>query len=107
MNGSIPHLADLWLAWNNAATHPTLTNMKRTLALSTFFCLCASSAFAGFSERKLEAAKKSAAKSGKKIAFVFYQDFYNPNCPKCIQEVSAANNAVTKSIPRTSLYRRL
>jgi hypothetical protein len=77
--------------------------MKRAIVLSTILLTCASTAFAGFSERKLESAKKSAAKSGKKIAFVFYQDYYLPNCPTCIQKVNAANNAVKKAVPRSEV----
>jgi hypothetical protein len=77
--------------------------MKRAIVLSTLLLTCASTAFAGFSERKLESAKKSAAKSGKKIAFVFYQDYYLPNCPTCIQNVNAANNAVKKAVPRSEV----
>ncbi len=77
--------------------------MKRAIVLSTLLLACATTAFAGFSERKLESAKKSAAKSGKKIAFVFYQDYYLPNCPTCIQKVNAANNAVKKAVPRSEV----
>lgn len=77
--------------------------MKRALVLTTLLLTCVSTAFAGFSERKLESAKKSAAKSGKKIAFVFYQDYYLPNCPTCVQKVSAANNAVKKAVPRSEV----
>lgn len=77
--------------------------MKRALVLSTILITCASTAFAGFSERKLESAKKSATKSGKKIAFVFYQDYYLPNCPTCVQNVNAANSAVKKAIPRSEV----
>ncbi len=77
--------------------------MKRALVLSTILLASLSTAFAGFSERKLESAKKSAAKSGKKIAFVFYQDYYLPNCPTCVQKVNAANNAVKKAVPRSEV----
>lgn len=77
--------------------------MKKTIAIATLLLVCASTAFAGFSERKLESAQKKAATSGKKIAFVFYQDYYLPNCPKCIQTVNANNNAIRKAIPRSSV----
>jgi hypothetical protein len=76
--------------------------MKTFAAVSTLLLVCASTAF-GFSERRLEAAQKKAADSNKKIAFVFYQDYYLPNCPKCIQSVNANNNAIKKAIPRSSV----
>lgn len=60
-------------------------------------------AFGGFSERKLEAARKSAEKSGKLIAFVFWQDYWDPNCPKCVAQVSANNNATKSAIPRSNV----
>lgn len=65
--------------------------------------LSVATAFAGFSERKLESAMKAAAKSGKNIAFVFYQDYYDPNCPKCVADVSEKNEAVKKAIPRSEV----
>lgn len=77
--------------------------MKKAIAITTLLFVCVSTAFAGFSERKLESAQKKATTSGKKIAFVFYQDYYLPNCPKCIQQVNAANNAIKKAIPRSSV----
>jgi hypothetical protein len=55
---------------------------------------------AGISESRLESVKKSAAKSGRLIAFFFEQDYYLPNCPKCVQEVNANNNAMKKALPR-------
>jgi hypothetical protein len=60
-------------------------------------------AFGGFSERKLESAMKSAEKSGKLLAFVFWQDFWDPNCPKCVAQVSANNNATKNAIPRSDV----
>ena len=77
--------------------------MKKTLAISALLLTCLSTAFAGFSERKLESAQKKAADTDKKIAFVFYQDYYLPNCPTCIQKVDAANSAIKKAIPRSSV----
>ena len=55
---------------------------------------------AGISESRLESIKKSAAKSGRLVAFFFEQDYYLPNCPKCVQEVNANNNAMKKALPR-------
>ena len=77
--------------------------MKQTLAITTLLLLCASAAFAGFTERKLEYAMKKAATSEKKIAFVFYQDYYLPNCPTCIRNVNANNAAIKKAIPRSEV----
>jgi hypothetical protein len=57
-------------------------------------------ASAGISESRIESTKKSAAKSGKLIAFLFEQDYYLPNCPKCVQDVNANNTAMKKAVPR-------
>jgi hypothetical protein len=76
--------------------------MKQTIAITTLLFVCASAAFAGFTERKLESAMKKAATSEKKIAFVFYQDYYLPNCPTCIRNVNANNSAIKKAIPSSS-----
>lgn len=81
---------------------PIHKGMKITIAISTLLLACISTALAGFSERKLESALKKASDSDKKIAFVFYQDYYLPNCPKCIQRVDAANSAIKKAIPKSS-----
>lgn len=77
--------------------------MKQAITLSLLSLFSISSAFAGFTERKLEAAKKSAEDTGKNIAFVFYQDYWDPRCPKCVQSVSANNNAIEKAIPKSSV----
>ena len=77
--------------------------MKHAIALSLISLLSISTTLAGFSERKLESAKTSAAKSGKSIAFVFYQDYWNPNCPTCLRTVNANNSAIKKAIPRSSV----
>jgi hypothetical protein len=76
--------------------------MKQSIAITSLVLLCASAAFAGFTERKLDAAMKKAAESEKKIAFVFYQDYYLPNCPTCVRTVNANNSAIKKAIPRSS-----
>lgn len=77
--------------------------MKPFILVPLLALLPVATAFAGFSERKLESAKNSAAKSGKNIAFVFYQDYWDPGCPKCVQEVSANNGAIKKAIPRNAV----
>jgi hypothetical protein len=75
--------------------------MKKTIAISLTLLLSLGSAFAGFSERKLETAKKSAASQGRGIAFVFLQDYWDPRCPKCVQDVNANNSAIEKAIPNS------
>lgn len=55
---------------------------------------------AGISESRIESAKQSAAKKGRLIAFFFEQDYYLPNCPKCIQDVNANNSAMKSALPR-------
>lgn len=77
--------------------------MKFAITLSLLSVFSITSAFAGFSERKLESAKASASKAGKNIAFVFYQDYWDPRCPKCVQSVDANNSAIKKAIPRSSV----
>lgn len=74
--------------------------MKQLLLLSLFSLLGVTSTMAGFSENKLESAKKSAARSGKGIAFVFYQNYYDPRCPRCIADVNSRNNAIGKALSR-------
>lgn len=75
--------------------------MKSSITLALTLLLSLSSAFAGFSERKLETAKKSAASQGRGIAFVFLQDYWDPRCPKCVQQVNANNAAIEKAIPKS------
>jgi hypothetical protein len=77
--------------------------MKSSITLGLTLLLSLSSAFAGFSERKLETTKKSAASQGRAIAFVFLQDYWDPNCPKCVQTVNANNAAIEKAIPNSSV----
>jgi hypothetical protein len=60
-------------------------------------------ASARFSERKLETTIASANKSGKLVAFVFYQDYALPNCPKCVSSTNANNKAIKSAIPRTDV----
>lgn len=97
----------LGIVKHSLSSQPTLhlihKGMKKIIAISTLILACASTAFAEFSERKLESALKKASDSDKKIAFVFWQDYYLPNCPKCIQKVDAANGAIKKAIPRSSV----
>jgi hypothetical protein len=76
----------------------------KTLGLCLFAALaCTATATANFSERKLASAMASAAKSGKLVAFVFYQDYALPNCPTCVSSTDAANKALKSAIPRTDV----
>lgn len=76
----------------------------KTIGLCLFAALaCTATATANFSERKLASAMASAAKSGKLVAFVFYQDYALPNCPTCVSSTDAANKALKSAIPRTDV----
>jgi hypothetical protein len=74
--------------------------MKLVLLVAMAVVLGMGSAFCAINEKKVENAKRTAAKSGKLIAFVFYQGYYAPNCPKCIAEVNANNATAKKVVPR-------
>lgn len=60
-------------------------------------------ASARFSERKLETAMASASKSGKFLAFVYYQGYAQPNCPKCVMRTNANNAALKTAIARADV----
>lgn len=77
--------------------------MKSLCTLSLLFVLGASSAFAGFTEGKLNSAKRSAQKTGKLIAFVFYEDFSTYREPQQVAEATARNSAAKKAIPRADV----
>ena len=51
------------------------------------------------SPKRVQSAQARATADHKLIAFVVAQDFYNPNCPKCIAEVCANNNKITRLTP--------
>ena len=55
---------------------------------------------ASFSEKRLETEKKSAVSKGRLVAFFFEQEYYDPSCPKCLEDVNSNNNAMKKAIPR-------
>lgn len=74
--------------------------MKTTLRMIFLSVACSSVALAGFTERKLESAKRSAEKTDKVIAFVFYEDFSTYLEPQQINAASARNSAAKKAIPR-------
>lgn len=56
-----------------------------------------------FNERQLESRTAAAAKAGKLVAFVFYQDYALPNCPTCVANTDANNKALKSAIPRTDV----
>jgi hypothetical protein len=76
----------------------------KTAFLSLMAVMMSSSLLhAAFSQRKLDSAIASATKSGKLIAFVFYQDYALPNCPKCVTSTDANNKAIKSAIPRSDV----
>ncbi|HBE23965.1 MAG TPA: hypothetical protein DDW21_11200 [Verrucomicrobiales bacterium] len=77
--------------------------MKTSMKVIFLFIACNGVVFAGFSERKLESAKRSAEKTGKAIAFVFYEDFTSYQEPQEITAASARNSAAKKAIPRADV----
>lgn len=74
--------------------------MKTTCLLLIALTASLAPASAAFSEKRLETEKKSAVEKGRLIAFFFEQAYYDPNCPKCIQDVNANNSAMKKALPR-------
>ena len=74
--------------------------MKALLCVAMVAVLGMGSACSAINEKKVENAKQAAAKSGKLIAFVFYQAYWDPNCPKCVATVNANNASAKKVIPR-------
>lgn len=77
--------------------------MKKLLVGVFALLLVSPLASARFSERKLESSMASASKSGKLVAFVFYQEYALPNCPKCISSTNANNKALKSAIPRSDV----
>lgn len=77
--------------------------MKSGFSIVVAIMMGCSLAHASFSQRKLESAIASATKSGKLIAFVFYQDYALPNCPKCVTSTDANNKAIKNAIPRADV----
>jgi hypothetical protein len=55
------------------------------------------------SSKRVESAQKRAAADGKLLAFVVEQDYYNPNCPKCITSVNANNKQIARITPRKNV----
>jgi hypothetical protein len=61
---------------------------------------CASAAFADFSERKLESTKRSAERTAKLIAFIFYDDIVASKDSNDVNGTGAKNNAAKRAVPR-------
>jgi hypothetical protein len=76
--------------------------MKTTFLTIGIAIISVTSVFAtGFSERKLESAKKTAERTEKLIAFVFYQAYdENSTDRNHTANVDAANNGAKRAIPR-------
>ena len=51
------------------------------------------------SSKRVESAQKRAASDNKVIAFVVEQDYYLPNCPKCVATVNANNKQIKRITP--------
>ena len=51
------------------------------------------------SPKRIESAKKRAEEDNKLIVFVVKQEYYNPNCPKCITSVDANNGKISRMTP--------
>lgn len=77
--------------------------MKAMLSHLTLFFLLLSPVMAGFSERKMTSTLSSAQKSGKLVAFLFYEDFFHYTQPKDIEAANVRNNAAKKAIPRAGV----
>ncbi|MEI6535953.1 MAG: hypothetical protein WCN98_11470 [Verrucomicrobiaceae bacterium] len=79
--------------------------MKISLLLPALTILSLSSvsaATSNFTEQRLVTVQKDAEKQGKFITFVFYQGYYNPNCPKCIADVNENNAIAKKATPHAA-----
>ncbi len=74
--------------------------MKRILAMAIVCLLSFTPAFAGFTERKMQSTMRSAEKSGKLVAFIFYEDFLQYREPRDVDAANVRNNAAKKAIPR-------
>jgi hypothetical protein len=77
--------------------------VKAIFSLLSFCLLLQGSAMAGFSERKMTSTMNSAQKSGKLVAFLFYEDFFHYTEPRHIDAANARNNAAKKAIPRAGV----
>jgi hypothetical protein len=74
--------------------------MKTLFGIGTGLVFCASAAFADFSERKLESTKRSAERTAKLIAFIFYDDIVASKDSNDVNGTGAKNNAAKRAVPR-------
>lgn len=65
--------------------------------------LCSSAALADFSERKLESTKRSAERTAKLIAFIFYDDIVVSRDSNDVNGAGGKNNAAKRAVPRTDV----
>ncbi len=62
-----------------------------------------SSAWAGFSEKRMEMTMRSAERTGKLVAFVFYEDTTHHREPREVNAAIARNASVKQAIPRADV----
>jgi hypothetical protein len=74
--------------------------MKTLYGIGMGLVFCASAAFADFSERKLESTKRSAERTAKLIAFIFYDDIVASKDSNDVNGTGAKNNAAKRAVPR-------
>ena len=71
-----------------------------TFLLSVLLSVTAS---AGFTERKMKSTMSSAEKTGKLVAFIFYEDFSTYQEERDIVAATSRNSAAKKAIPRAGV----
>jgi acyl-CoA hydrolase len=74
--------------------------MKTLFGIGMGLVFCASAAFADFSERKLESTKRSAERTAKLIAFIFYDDIVASKDSNDVNGAGGKNNAAKRAVPR-------
>lgn len=72
--------------------------MKSKLLPIVLFAVLAGLAHGGVKE-DIERAQKAAVSARKLVAFVFLQEYWDPNCPTCVAQVNANNAALKKLAP--------
>jgi hypothetical protein len=77
--------------------------MKQLIALTIASACGLSSAWAGFSEKRMEMTMRSAERTGKLVAFVFYEDTTQYLEPREADAAVVRNAAVKQAIPRADV----